>query len=192
MSNNKKIPIDQARKYAHRFLKLIEPYVLKAEIAGSIRREQKMVSDVEIVCLENPKNPLSNLFVKGFKGMVKNGPRYKQFKYPEISVDLFIPIPNDYGRIFAIRTGNAVFSRIKLAGTWFRMGWRGCPDGLRRKEEMEQKGKKWILKDEFKDNPTLPPAFNTEVEFFDFLGIPWIDPRSRSWTDKSKSNKLNY
>lgn len=190
MNNNAKIPRETALKYAYRFLKLIEPYVIKAEIAGSIRREVKMVSDVEIVCLNNLENPLNTLFHKNFKGIVKNGDRYKQFKYPEVTIDLFIAQPYDYGRILAIRTGSSVYSHKKLAMTWNRAGWCGYTDGLRRKKECEKKGTKWVLKDEYKDNPTLPPVFNTEVDFFNFLGINWIAPKFRNWT--SDDNRINY
>jgi DNA polymerase/3'-5' exonuclease PolX len=190
MSNNPKIPKAKAMQYAMRFIKLIEPHVIKSEIAGSIRREQPMVSDIEIVCLEDMNNPLKNLFHKGFKGMVKNGDRFKQFKYPEVSIDLFIAQPHDYGRILAIRTGSSVFSHLKLAVTWNRLGFAGTSDGLRRKKECEKKGTKWVLKEEYKDNPTLPPVFNTEVDFFDFLGIEWVAPKYRNWT--SENNRINY
>ena len=191
MSNNPKIPRELALQYANRFLKLIEPHVIKAEIAGSIRREQKMVSDVEIVCLEDMENPLSNLFHKGFKGMIKNGDRYKQFNYPQVKIDLFIAQKHDYGRILAIRTGSSAFSHLKLAKQWNRLGWAGCSDGLRRKKECEKtKSGKWILKEEYKDKPTLPPVFNTEYDFFDFLGIQWTEPRNRNWV--SKNENINY
>jgi len=192
MSTGPKIPLDKAYNVANRFLKLIEPYVEKAEIAGSVRRRCKKVGDIEIVCVENPFNGFDNIFHDKYPGIVVNGSRLKRFKYPKdkIQIELYIAQPYDYGRILAIRTGSSAFSHIKLAITWNRIGWCGTEHGLRRKAECEKKGQKWILRPEFKGKETMPPYFNTEYDFFTFLGIPWIPPEQRNWT--SKHNEINY
>jgi DNA polymerase/3'-5' exonuclease PolX len=193
MSSGDKIKLEKAMNVARRFLALIEPYTEKREIAGSVRRGCKEVGDIEIVCTENPFNSLDNLFTEGFQGMVVNGSRLKRFKYPKdkIQVELYIAQPHDYGRILAIRTGSSAFSHIKLAITWNRLGWCGTSDGLRRKSECVKKGSTWKLKPEYKKlGCAKPPPFNTEVDFFNFLGIPWVPPGERNWT--SKHNELNY
>jgi len=192
MSTSKKIPIEKATSISRRFLKLIQPHVLKCEVAGSLRRQCKEIGDIDIVCVEDLKNSLSNVFHKNFKGMTTNGPRLKRFKYPEenVQIELHIAQPFDYGRILAIKTGSSAFSHIKLAITWNRKGWCGTVDGLRRKSQCTKKGNKWYIRPEFKENPTLPPVFNNEVDFFTFLELPWIPPEERNW--QSKYDKYNY
>lgn len=192
MGGDSKIPLAKAVQVAQRFLKLIQPHVVKAEIAGSVRRQCKEVGDIEIVCVEDPLNALDNLFHKGYKGIVVDGPRLKRFKYPEakIQIELYITSEQDFGRILAIRTGSSAYSHIKLATTWNRNGWCGTSEGLRRKKEREKKGNVWKLKPEFKGRETFPPPFYTEADFFDFLEIEWIPPSSRNW--KSKFDKINY
>lgn len=192
MSTGKKIPHKKAMNVARRFLALIEPHVEKAEIAGSVRRNCKMVGDIEIVCVESHFNSFENLFHDKYPGLVVNGPRLKRFKYPkdQIQIELYIAQEHDYGRILAIRTGSSAFSHIKLAVRWNRLGWCGTSEGLRRKAECEKKGATWKLKPEFRGKAQKPPVFNTEYDFFNFLGIPWVPPEQRNWT--SKHDELNY
>lgn len=192
MSTDNKIPLVRATSLANRLMSAIAPYIIKGEIAGSVRRLNSTVGDIEVVVIENPKNPLSNYFVEGFKGLVVNGPRLKRLKYPEYGyqIELYVTSLEDYGRILAIRTGSSAFSHIKLATTWNRLGWCGTENGLRRKAECDKKGTVWRIKPEFKDKPTLPPRFETEKIFFEFLGIAWIPPSERNWI--SKYDKYNY
>ena len=194
MSEGTKIPLAKAINVASRFLKAIEPFILKAEVAGSVRRGSAMVGDVEIVCIENPLNALSNLFYKGYRGLTVDGPRLKRFKYPEsnVQIELYITNTFDYGRILAIRTGSAWYSHCQLATNWNRLGWCGTADGLRRKKECVKKGGVWKILPEFKDNPTKPPVFNTEADFYDFLGIPWVSPTERNWADPTQEKKYSY
>jgi len=105
-------------------------------------------------------------------------------------IELYITKLEDYGRILAIRTGSSAYSHIELALRWNRMGWCGTEDGLRRKSECIHKGNIWKIKPEYKNCPTLPPIFDTEEKFFDFLAIKWIEPAKRSWV--SKHAEMNY
>ncbi len=193
MGGKTRIPLSDAVKYADRFCKLIEPYTEKFEIAGSVRRQCDTVGDVEIVALNNPLNSMENLFVKGeFAGLTMNGKRLKRFIYPNIhlQVELYITSPEDYGRILAIRTGSSAYSHHILATAWNRLGWAGSVDGLRRKKECDHKGKKWVIKPEYAANPTKPPAFITEYDFFDFLGLKWRPPQNRNMV--SREEEYNY
>jgi len=176
---------------ARRFLALVDPFIVKGEMAGSVRRGCGLVGDIEIVVVEDPFNSIDNLFHDKYPGMVVNGPRLKRFKYPKdkIQVELYIAQAHDYGRILAIRTGSSAYSHSQLAVQWNRLGWCGTSLGLRRKSECDKKST-WKVKPEFKGKETKPPIFNTEYDFFDFLQIPWIPPGERNW--KSKHNELNY
>lgn len=194
MSEGPKIPLEKAISVAKRFLVAIEPFVVKSEIAGSVRRQSKEVGDVEIVCIEHPLNTLDRIFYKGYPGLVVNGPRLKRFKYPDqgLQIELYITTTWDYGRILAIRTGSAWYSHCQLATNWNWLGWCGTENGLRRRKECVKKGRVWKILPEFAKDPTKPPVFNTEADFFEFLGIPWVAPTERNWSDPTKDKKYHY
>ena len=190
MGGTSKIPLEKATAYAERFEQFLYPYCKKIIVVGSVRRKCALVGDIELCCFPNEPDTLDKLFAKGFDGLTMNGNRLKRFIYPSLQFELYIPQAHDWGRIVAIRTGSSTFSSSKLAVTWNRLGWAGTSDGLRRKKECEKKGSTWKLLPEFKDNPTLPPEFPSEVSFFEFLGIPWVDPTERDWKSRDKSK--NY
>lgn len=187
-----KISLQKANNVAKRFLALIAPYITKAEIAGGIRRENKEVSEIVIVCVDNTHNPLDNLFSGGYKGLVTNGKRLKKFSYPEsnINIELYIVASFDYGRMLAIRTGSSAYHHIKISIVYNRLGWCATENGLRRKKECDKKGAKWILKKEYEGKETKPPFFSSESEFFNFLGQNWIPPNQRNWIALKEVN--NY
>ena len=190
MSSEIKMPLARAQKIAERFIKLIEPCCLKYSIAGSVRRECTLVGDLEVVVVAKDEFCFGQLFPESFPGLVVNGTRLKRFKYPEseVQIELYLTSLNDYGRILAIRTGSSAYSR-HIAMQWNRRGWCGTEDGLRRKSECIHKST-WKISPEYKLAPTLPPAFETEEQFFNFIGIEWIHPRARSWV--SKNEEYNY
>lgn len=191
MSSEHKIPLTKAKIVAERFMKYLEPHISKMSIAGSVKRECPMVGDIEIVCIAKDEFSLGIAFPEGYPGLVVNGSRLKRFKYPGsgIQIELYIVVnEGDWGRILAIRTGSSVYSR-HLAMQWNRRGWCGTEDGLRRKSECDKKST-WKIKPEYKNCPTLPPPFNTEKEFFAFIGVEWIEPVKRSWV--SSKPEYNY
>lgn len=193
MSDNPKMTYGFAKKVADRFVSYLAPYCKKVEIAGSLRRKCMLVGDIECVCLPKDEFSMGQAFPEGYKGMVMNGGRYKKFRYSNdnliIQIDLFIVVNEaDWGRILAIRTGSSAYSH-GLAMQWNRKGWAGTEDGLRRKTECIHKST-WKIKPEYKASPTLPPSFNTEEEFFAFIGVAWIPPEERSWV--SSKAEYNY
>ena len=88
MSGQKKIALHKARGYADRFMEKLWPYCLKADIAGSVRRQVPMVGDVEICCVLDPMKDISILFPEDYPGMVVNGPRLKRFKYVQLDLQI--------------------------------------------------------------------------------------------------------
>jgi DNA polymerase/3'-5' exonuclease PolX len=178
-----KIPLKKATNIANRFLALINPHITKAEIAGAIRRQNKEVSEIIIVCVEDTKNPLEGLFTKDYPGLVTNGKRMKKFVYPkdDVQIELYVIQKNDYGRMLAIRTGSSAFSHLNYSTIWNRIGWASTEDGLRRKKECVKKGGKWKVRPEYEGNVTKPPYFTTEYDFYNFLGINWTPPDRRNW-----------
>jgi DNA polymerase/3'-5' exonuclease PolX len=192
MSDGVKMPLSRAQGIADRFIKLIDPVSLLLSVAGSVRRQVALVGDIEIVAVPGDEFSFEKLFPEGYPGLVVNGSRLKRFIYPDskVQIELYITSKYDYGRILAIRTGSSAYSHSQIAINWNRLGWCGTVDGLRRKRECDHKGNVWKIKPEYKLNPTKPPDFETEEAFFEFLGIPWVDPRERSWISNDPVN--NY
>ena len=175
--------LSKARAIAERFCTYLKPFCDEICIAGSIRRECETIGDVEVVIIPKNEFSMGQAFPEGYPGMVVNGARLKRFKYPEsgIQIECYITNWNDFGRILAIRTGNAAYARMQLMTQANRLGWIGTHDGLRRKKECEKKGEVWKILPQYLINPTLPPKFPTERSFYEFLQIPWTHPKERSW-----------
>lgn len=124
-----KITYQAATNLAERIIKELSPVCAKIEVAGSVRRQKKMIGDIEIVAIAQRQlnlfgeegDDLLNLELEYLieKGRVirgdKWGPKYKKLRLPampELSIDLFIPAPDEWGYTFTIRTGCAEFSRL--------------------------------------------------------------------------------
>lgn len=135
----------QAHKIANKYLYLLGPHCEKAHIAGSIRREQAEVKDIEIVCI--PKRELvcstTDLFgndndatwqpVRAFCDVVNSLPKVKGLatgKYtrrllPEgIQLDLFMVNRENWGAQLLIRTGSARFSKWVIGTLLPQQGYR--------------------------------------------------------------------
>lgn len=187
---------DQAKKIADEFCQKIFPYTEpgRLHIAGSLRRKRSNIGDIEIVCIPL-KNDYKNIFgetidrwsCKGFIDVVSqykritgqpNGRQMKMQHESGIVIDMYMPQPHDYFRMYAVRTGSKDYSMMRLAGQWSRMGWHGTSEGLRRKSEchMTKSGYKCFV-----EKPQLPPAWQSEEEFFKWLEIYWEKPEKRNW-----------
>lgn len=208
MANEQKYPFIKAHKAAEYIASLLRPHCHRLHIAGSIRRIRPEVKDIEIVC--QPKmQRLSDLFgwdegtypdkdfikalgsithetisgdVSGRMMKIKTNSRL----CPGIQLDLFMPQPEDYFRIYAIRTGSAEYARHVIAAGWNKKGWAGVRGlGLRKISECNVKtdaaGKKTYTIKEDVIMPSVPPAWESEGEFFSWLGLGYIDPQEREF-----------
>ena len=175
-------------------------------IAGSVRRHAPECGDIEIVCLPRTvPSPATDLFGKpaeafrhkGFsteliamcdgrievgdptlgrycKGIIEiNNPK---FTIGPCQLDVFMPMPDDFFRQLVIRTGSRECS-AQVARKWVALGWRGTADGLRRADQCIKKGDTWELMKGVR--PTLPPAWKSELEFFESIGMAWVEPEAR-------------
>jgi len=185
-----------AQHIANRIVQILGPHCDLIHIAGSIRRKQAQVKDIEIVCLPKRDSQNEDLFgageevlspgfVNALAGItrlvVKGRPqgRYMEIVLQNCSLvlDLFLPTKNDYCRQLAIRTGSADFSQKVLAHGWRRHGWVGCGElGLRKETDCINKDDKWKC---VKLDGELPPVWKSEEEFFDWIGVNWIPPELR-------------
>lgn len=183
----------KAKIIAEKIVEQLKPYCEIINIAGSIRRNKYEVKDIEIVALpkseqanslfsEDKRVPIAAFYDKAnnLGTVIKGGKRYIQIHLhlanEDIKLDLFIPEYYDYYRQFALRTGSADYSHKIIAVTWNRKGWVGTDEGLRKQKECIQKGKKWVC---VKDDCEKPPIWQTEQEFFEWLGIEYLPPEKR-------------
>lgn len=202
-----KVPLYAAEKAARIVKDMLEPYCEKVMIVGSIRRKKVEVGDMEICLIAKRdigepsffEDPKPGPVCKGFREVINSFHRVKgsvEGRYLQLTItikwwhkeigdcstlfycDIFMPEPKDWGRMVAIRTGSSDYSKRVIAAGWRKKGWVGSYNGLRRENESEynDKSRKWICKT---TNPTLPPIFDTEEIFFNFLGIPVISPEQR-------------
>ncbi len=122
--NKKGMELDRARRIGQKIKAFISPVCEQIQFAGSIRRKNPRVKDIEIVCKIDPLSEgalnriINDLNQKNIIRILKNGKRYKQFeildKYQNnlIKADLFIVLPPaQWGVIFLLRTGSAEFSK---------------------------------------------------------------------------------
>lgn len=196
--------LEEARNIALEVYYQLKPHCERIKIAGSIRRKRPVVGDIEIVC-----QPSVTYVQAGQVGLFSDAPtvpqvsetfigivnqwhkikgepfgRYTQRWHPnEIKLDIFMPAPHDFFRILAMRTGSADFSHKVLASSWTQKGWVGTRDGLRRQDECDFKGNKWVC---LKSNPKLPPVWESEKHFFEWLGLPYLLPEEREIVKTNK------
>jgi DNA polymerase/3'-5' exonuclease PolX len=197
-----------AQTIAQSILQKLEPYCDIINIAGSIRRKCQEVKDIELVLIPKKFNKQEiNLFQEVVKeytvihpdferlvkatGQVVKGKfvgRYMKIEVKQqienieysISLDMFMPQPDDYYRQFAIRTGSADYSFRYIASMWRKKGWVGTENGLRLMKECFQVAEnKWSLKSDV-FMPTLPPVWKSENEFFSWLGVQYLQPEQRN------------
>jgi DNA polymerase/3'-5' exonuclease PolX len=170
MSTGPRIPLAKALDIAANTLAILRPRCHKADIAGSVRRQSPTIGDLEVVCLPD-RSPLEStpLFAGGFAAAVEQWPgikgspdgRYTQRLLPcGLKLDLFMPHPDGYGLILAIRTGSEDWSHKVLATGWKRAGFHS-DKGLLRRE----------------DGSVVP--CRTERELFDVIGLKWVEPVDR-------------
>ncbi len=156
----------EAEKIANNVKELLAPHCERIEIAGSIRRKSPEVNDIEVVAIPKPYD--IGLFESGIATVVKQWKKvkgelpckYTQRMLPEgIKLDLFFAEPDNWGYIYAIRTGNADYSHCILAGAWTYRGFKG-KDGY-----LYKKGQKISIPE--------------EEDLFRLIGVRYVAPEFR-------------
>jgi len=151
-----------------------------SRIAGSIRRKQPMVGDIELVAIPKTMPDLFGtpmettevdilLFGSSFVNEIyKDGSRYKQFTMQAgegnaYQVDLFLATPENWGYILMLRTGPSDFSRKMV--TPIRHGGL-LPPGLK-------------VRDGYVWNGARIVCVQTEHALFAQWGMEYIAPEER-------------
>lgn len=166
--------LEEATALANEIVALLAPHCDRIQIAGSIRRQHPFPGDIEIVCIPKYDIVRSRQFVElvdsweKVRGDARTG-KATQRIYKQQKVDIFMCGPENWGYIFAIRTGSAGFSHLTLARRWVQCGLRGIEGQLVR----------------VKDN--TPISVREEEDLFKLLNLPFVEPRLRY----SKEEKIN-
>lgn len=178
----------KAKVIANNMVRELAPFCSKIMIAGSIRRQASKVKDIEIVLTRIPSKLYEFKLAIDRYRIIKGDAfgRYTQrivaADDSSIVVDFFMPRPEDYFRQLAIRTGPAEFSHRAIAEAWNKKGWVGTEDGLRLGTECFLSAGKWKLKRPYREGgikPTLPPVWQSEPEFFKWIGMRYLLPEER-------------
>jgi DNA polymerase/3'-5' exonuclease PolX len=165
--------LKEAKSIALKLISELESVCERVEIAGSIRRKNSFVNDIEIVCI--PKRESTGLFggelvpVAGFASVIN---KYKKIrgdfdgKYTrrdlgEIEADIFMCTADNYGYIMAIRTGPSSFSHKVLAYGWKKKGLVGVEGML------------------YNKYTGIPLIIKEERELFKIIGLNYIPPEFR-------------
>lgn len=161
---------------AEEYVEYLRPYCDRIEIAGSIRRHSRDVGDMEIVCIPKTETVADGLFdtkevrLPGFgdtviekclsivKGNPHSGKYIQAWVRDDFKLDLFTANVDNFGYIYAIRVGSSDFSKF-LAGAWVRAGYKGIDGFLTQ------------------DGNIIP--IREEIELFELLGIPYVEPHLR-------------
>lgn len=184
--------LNEARILAEEWIVKLRPACERVEIAGSIRRAESEVGDIDIVCIpsitternlfDDPTgqsiNHLENL-LQTYKDdedftfynpydpteRTANGPRQKKLFLPQrIKLELWIVIPPaQWGAIFILRTGPAQFGHWLVTS---KQQGGGLPSHLKVKDGALQNGFKIIETPE-------------ERDFFNAIDLPYIQPQDR-------------
>lgn len=159
---------EQALEIAEKIKAELAPYCERIEIAGSIRRKKPEVKDIEIVAIPKPYD--IGLFESGITPFVNQWPKvrgelpckYTQRILPDgIALDLFFAEKENWGLIYAMRTGSADYSHRVSGNAWVRQGYRSvegylCSNGKR-------------------------IAVPEEEDLFKLIGVNYVEPEKRNF-----------
>jgi DNA polymerase/3'-5' exonuclease PolX len=152
-----------AENIARKCVSLLSPFCDRIEVAGSIRRQKQVVNDIEIVSIPSSRylRQYVEIVNSWYKVIGKAYAKYTRRKLENgIYLDLFHASPQNWGLIFAIRTGSAKFSQYVLANGWVKKGYHSSGGIL-----IDLDGRaKFIYEEE---------------DLFKLIGIPYIEPYLR-------------
>jgi DNA polymerase/3'-5' exonuclease PolX len=158
--------LEIAKQIADKVLLQLQPHCERIAIAGSIRRKKEEVKDIEIVAIPKPFEV--GLFSSGIASVVNQWEKvkgelpckYTQRILPEgIKLDLFFAEPENWGLIFAIRTGSAEYSHKILASGWVKAGYTS------------REGYLWHGNDRYN--------CREEIDLFNRIQLKYVEPELR-------------
>lgn len=185
-----------AARVAERFADIIDASCEQVVIAGSLRRLQPTIGDIEIVCVPKWGDRATGLFDEMVTrvnlldeqcehmlttGAIRKrpradgatfwGPKAKYLTFEGVPVDLFCPDAERFGIILAIRTGPAAFSNALVTPRGQKT--RAGRDGLMPSYLKQQDG--WLTYRTSGERIPTP----TEERAFEVLKLRYIAPEDR-------------
>ncbi|HKI12135.1 MAG TPA: hypothetical protein VKA02_08470 [Candidatus Acidoferrum sp.] len=172
-------PADVARAVARKIVEELQLACERIEIAGSLRRGNPAVHDIDLVLLPKTSSEefslggstlleelLEHLVERGSLASVRGKDKVKCFVATKtgIPVDLYVARPATWATLLLIRTGSKEHN-IRLAQRARELGMklRASGDGI-------EDGHGNVLK------------VDAEEDVFRILGLPYLAPEDRTWS----------
>ena len=96
---------EKALEIANQRKELLAPYCERIEIAGSLRRRQPLVHDIDLVLIPGSQGQLLSV-LRAFGPFRVSGPKLIRVGSPEIETDVYIATPETWATLLLIRTGS--------------------------------------------------------------------------------------
>jgi DNA polymerase/3'-5' exonuclease PolX len=137
--------LEKAKESAKFMLGYLKPYVKKAEIVGSVRRECAECQDIDIILIPNDQ---WNAAITGMGDhLKKKGSKIVMCEFDKVQYDLYICNEDNWEVIKLIRTGSASHNR-KLCSLAIEKGMKLKASGMGlidKKENIVSNTEKGIL-----------------------------------------------
>ena len=169
-----------AKQKADAIVEAIGPACHRAHVAGSIRRQKPEVKDIEVVAIVKDYDdlyarlaPFGRFIKPGVPDIIDWPPkakaRYVRMLIDEsIKLDLFVANPDNFGALYAMRTGSGIGPN----------GTLGFIPGLFSAWKKKSGGGRMV-----NCMPTTPDKVSLSVpeeeDFFRLCGVEWVPPELR-------------
>lgn len=163
---NAQLAMEDAKVIQQKLLGFPSGSCLKVAIAGSLRREQSMVHDIDLVVIPSlmrpylPKEEVQAILGTHWVGK-SGGPKMVHGEWRDIPVDIYFADESSWWTLFLVKTGSKPHN-IRLADMAKKKGWRLHADG-----------------GGLTDGDGNRIAGQSEQSFFIALGIPYLEPKDR-------------
>jgi DNA polymerase/3'-5' exonuclease PolX len=150
----------QAKEIADELCKELEPYCLRVQVAGSVRRERPTVNDIDIVVIPKgfeEKERIKNTCMEkhpafGFADKPKSGEALERFfheKY-QIWIDVYYATSSSFHLILLIRTGSKehnifLCKTAKDKGMWLAADGSGLYADREKSRNLDVKGEAGVF-----------------------------------------------
>ncbi len=207
----------KAKKYSNIIRGKLSPFCYKINIVGSVLMDVDFINKLEIICMPKIAyswnemylffNPIpfdiikitkdkkyDNTFLKELKNIgtieeINETKRYIKFITEEyLPIFIYLPISHDYFIQVAHKNGTEHYVRKHIISKLFKKGFCDSNLGIRKISDCYEERINGITSYLcVNDNGETPPVFKSELKYFDWLGINWIEPKLRITTFNSSS-----
>jgi len=115
------------KKLSEKIISGIKPFCKKIEVAGSIRRKEKHLRDIDIVLIPRNKEKIFRYLNKNGK-FIQGGEKRISFNIKGIKVELYFTTPQSWGATllaYSSRKGSAIGLRIIARTKGFKLNQYG-------------------------------------------------------------------